>query len=65
MGNNYPMETPTKLSEVTAAWSKPFCAGCRKEMWLIRIEPDEPGYERRSFECAGCGQQENVLTPSP
>jgi hypothetical protein len=23
-------------------------------MWLIRIEPDEPGSETRTFECQAC-----------
>lgn len=31
----------------------------------MKIEPDEPGYELRSFECVGCGRQECVQTPSP
>lgn len=59
------METLTKLRELAPAWSKPFCTRCRKEMWLLRIEPDEPGYELRSFECMACGRQESVHTPSP
>jgi hypothetical protein len=24
-------------------------------MWLMRIEPDEPGREKRTFECEACG----------
>ena len=23
-------------------------------MWLVRIEPDVPGYEKRMFECSRC-----------
>ncbi len=23
-------------------------------MWLARVEPDEPGYDRREFECPEC-----------
>jgi hypothetical protein len=24
-------------------------------MWLTRIEPDKPDYEKRTFECKACG----------
>ena len=59
------MNTLEKFADIPIKQKKPFCAACRKEMWLIRIEPDEPGYEARSFECAGCGRKERVQTPSP
>jgi len=34
--------------------SRPHCPNCGTRMWLARIEPDEPGYERRTFECPEC-----------
>jgi hypothetical protein len=33
---------------------RPFCELCKSQMWLACIEPDEPGYDRRTFECPGC-----------
>ena len=27
---------------------------CWARMWLTRIEPDKPGYDKRTFECAQC-----------
>jgi hypothetical protein len=35
----------------------PTCAKCGAPMWLTRIEPDEPGFERRTFECQACENQ--------
>ena len=32
----------------------PTCAKCGAPMWLARIEPDEPGSEKRTFECQAC-----------
>jgi hypothetical protein len=37
----------------------PICPKCRARMWLARIEPDEPGHDKRTFECAQC---ENVVS---
>jgi hypothetical protein len=34
--------------------SQPTCPQCGEKMWLARIEPDEPGHDKRIFECAGC-----------
>ena len=44
--------TPDAGSErVTGA---PECPKCGGRMWLARIEPEEPGYDRRTFECPEC-----------
>jgi hypothetical protein len=43
----------------------PICQPCQRSMWLLKIAPDEPGYELRSFECANCGRAEKLKTPSP
>jgi hypothetical protein len=37
------------------------CSGCGKPMRLARIEPDKPGFDRRSFECAKCNTGETFL----
>jgi hypothetical protein len=30
------------------------CPACKAFMYLARIAPDEPGFDRRSFECPRC-----------
>jgi hypothetical protein len=32
----------------------PSCPNCGTPMWLARIEPDEPGHDRRTFEWPEC-----------
>ena len=32
----------------------PNCPKCGTSMWLARIEPDEPNYDRRTYECPEC-----------
>jgi transposase-like protein len=34
--------------------SRPTCPVCGTRMWIARIEPDEPGHDRRTFECPEC-----------
>ena len=36
---------------------RPQCAQSHAYMWLIRIQPDEPSYDRRTFECPQCHYQ--------
>ena len=36
---------------------RPLCSKCGAPMWLTRIEPDKPGFARRSFECPRCQNQ--------
>jgi uncharacterized paraquat-inducible protein A len=36
---------------------RPVCSKCGIPMWLTRIQPDQPGYARRSFECPRCHHQ--------
>jgi heterodisulfide reductase subunit A-like polyferredoxin len=31
------------------------CSNCAAEMKLNRIEPEKPGHEIRTYECASCG----------
>jgi hypothetical protein len=39
--------------------SQPTCSQCGAPMWLAHIEPDEPGHDKRTFECVSC---EKVVT---
>jgi len=35
------------------------CPRCGGPMWIVRIEPgDQPDYDKRTFECAKCGDTE-------
>jgi hypothetical protein len=36
---------------------RPQCPTCGTRMWIARIEPDEPGYDRRTFECPECDRE--------
>jgi hypothetical protein len=40
-----------------AAPARPVCFKCGAPMWLIRIEPEESGCARRTFECPRCQNQ--------
>jgi len=33
---------------------RPTCERCLARMWLARIEPEKPDYDRRTFECPEC-----------
>ena len=39
----------------------PRCPVCATQMALIRIEPDKPDHDRRTFDCASCGHAETVV----
>ena len=39
----------------------PDCPKCGTPMWLARIEPDEPNYDRRTYECAECDHSTTVV----
>jgi hypothetical protein len=34
---------------------RPPCPKCGTTMMLARIEPEEPGFDLRTFECPACG----------
>ena len=40
---------------------RPQCPRCSTRMWLARIEPDEPGHDRRTFECPQCDYLESIV----
>jgi ribosomal protein S27AE len=54
----------TQLQSTAAnsnAMIRPPCPKCGTTMMLTRIEPDAPGYDRRTFECPQCENSETVL----
>jgi transposase-like protein len=51
--------------EFTPYWPKTIerlaCPACGQPMWIVRIEPDKPGHDRRTFECADCKHLETFI----
>jgi hypothetical protein len=43
--------------------SRRSCPRCNTQMALIRIEPDTPTLDRRTFECPACEHCEVALVP--
>ena len=37
------------------------CLKCDARMWLVDIEPDQPGQHKLAFDCVVCGDRESVL----
>ncbi len=37
------------------------CPKCAAQMYLTRIDPDKPGFDRRTFECSGCQRVETAV----
>jgi hypothetical protein len=40
---------------------RPPCSVCGTKMLLARIEPDKPDHDKRTFECAKCGNTESFV----
>ena len=40
---------------------RPDCPKCGTKMMLARVEPDEPGQEKRTFECPGCNYSNSAV----
>jgi hypothetical protein len=40
---------------------RPVCANCGWTMWIARIEPHEPGYDRRTLKCQRCDTEETKI----
>jgi hypothetical protein len=41
--------------------TRPVCPKCGRQMMLARIEPDAPGHDKRTFECAGGHELSEVV----
>jgi hypothetical protein len=39
----------------------PPCTKCNSRMILTRIEPAEPGYDLRTFQCSACASQDQYM----
>jgi hypothetical protein len=42
---------------------RPPCSGCGRPLILTRIEPEEPGFDLRTYYCAHCEAHETVIAP--
>ena len=41
----------------------PHCSRCGRRLMLARIEPEEPGFDLRTYYCAFCEDHEVVIAP--
>jgi DNA-directed RNA polymerase subunit M/transcription elongation factor TFIIS len=48
-------------SSYLASLSRPQCPKCSEMMLLVRIEPDVPDHDRRTFECPKCQHSESQV----
>jgi hypothetical protein len=37
--------------------NRPSCSQCGTQMLLVKIIPDRPGYEQRTYKCSWCPQE--------
>ena len=42
---------------------RPPCSRCGRPLILTRIEPDEIGFDLRTYYCAACEESEAVIAP--
>ena len=42
-------------------YDRPRCPKCTTQMYLAQIEPGEPGFDLRTFECPKCKHSESVV----
>jgi hypothetical protein len=61
-----PPEPPTTPSNnndfVSSILSRPLCPECTRPMWLTSIaRADEPGFDKRTFDCPRCGEVESKI----
>jgi hypothetical protein len=55
------MRQISSASDSTTTVEFPVCPTCGALMQLSRIEPDQPGQERRFFECVDCASSEDLI----
>ena len=39
----------------------PICPICRTAMMIVRIEPEKPDHDRRTYECSRCDHSEDMV----
>ena len=48
-------------ASASAVLACPSCPRCGTRMSLVRIFPDKPGYDRRTYECPRCQHEETEV----
>ena len=47
----------TIIGKPPAVFGRPACPTCGTRMLLVRIFPDKPGHDQRTFECPRCADE--------
>ena len=47
----------TIIGKPRAVFGRPACPTCGTRMLLVRIFPDKPGHDQRTFECPRCADE--------
>ena len=42
-------------------YDRPRCPKCAKQMYLAHMEPNQPGFDLRTFECPSCEHSESIV----
>jgi hypothetical protein len=50
-----------KARQATSGARRPFCGLCGMRLILTRIEPEEPGFDLRTYYCAACEDTEVII----
>ena len=48
-------------ASASAVLARPSCPRCGTRMSLVRIFPDKPGYDQRTYECPRCQHEETEV----
>ena len=51
------------LASPSIAFQRPVCPRCKASMMLVSIEPERPGVDLHTFQCAVCGHVHTSLAP--
>ena len=54
----------TIIGKPPAVFRRPACPTCGTRMLLVRIFPDKPGHEQRTFECPRCADEITEIVQS-
>jgi len=55
------MRQSQSLNSKSELVANPICPKCSVHMMLTRVDPDEPGYDKRTFECQVCNREQSIV----
>lgn len=55
------MQQSHSSETVAQDFGRPSCPQCSAAMWLMRIDPETRGHDRRMFTCPVCDYSESVV----